>query len=270
MSPEQLMGHTADGRSDLWGCGVILYELLTGVSPFLAETPAVVMHNVLQAEPAPPSSLNHGIPQGFDAVVARALAKKPEQRFQTAREFQAAMLMALQGKLVTGTMTLKTETAMKPAERVPVLAIAPEQLAEIERSLSRHMGPLAGVLIRKTRAETTNFDEFFEHLASQIPDPEEQAAFLKKVSALKPAKMKDLEPPRPPPSKTAAPVKVKFSPEQLELAEKKLASYVGPLARLLIKEAAGKSGNIKELYAQLAAHIDSEDERRDFLASLRS
>ena len=54
----------------------------------------------------------------------------------------------------------------------------------------------------------------------------------------------------------------------LELAEKSLASYVGPLARVLIKQAAERSGNIKELYAQLATHIDSEEERRDFLARL--
>jgi len=269
MSPEQLMGIPADGRADIWSSGVILYELLTGMSPFLADTPAVVMHNVLQAEPAPPSSLNPSLPRGFDGVVARALAKKADQRFQTAREFQAAMLMALQGKSVTATMTLRTETAMKPAEQVPVLAISPEALAEIERSLSRHMGPLAKVLIRKSRAETTDFDAFFHALADQIPDAEEQKAFLAKVAKLKPAHHAPEPPPAPAPApKKAAPTTVSFTPEVLEQAEKRLASYVGPLARVLIKQAAGKSGNLKELYAQLAAHIDSEDERRDFLASL--
>jgi len=94
MAPEQLMGLPADGRADLWASGVILYELLTGVSPFLAETPAAVMHNVLQSDPAAPSSLSPAIPKGFDGVCARAMAKKPADRFQTAREFQAAMLMA--------------------------------------------------------------------------------------------------------------------------------------------------------------------------------
>jgi serine/threonine-protein kinase len=60
-----------------------------------------------------------------------------------------------------------------------------------------------------------------------------------------------------------------FTPETLSTAEKALASYVGPLARILIKDAANKSGNLKELYSQLAAHIDSEEERRAFLASFK-
>jgi serine/threonine protein kinase len=271
MAPEQLMGIPADGRVDLWAAGVILYELLTGVSPFLAETPAAVMHNVLQGQPAAPSTLKAGIPRGFDGVVSRALAKKADERFQTAREFQAAMLMALQGKSVTATMTLKTQTAMRAPDPVPVLAIAPEVLAQIEGSLSRHMGPLAKVLIRKTQGETTDFDTFFHLLADHIPDADEQQAFLKKVAGFKPAaktRPEGVKPAPAPQAKPAPPMPDGFTPEVLAAAEKRLASYVGPLARLLIKDAATKTSDLKELYRHLAAHIDSEEERRDFLASL--
>jgi serine/threonine-protein kinase len=272
MAPEQLMGIPADGRVDLWASGVILYELLTGVSPFLAETPAAVMHNVLQGQPAAPSALKPGIPAGFDAVVGRALAKKPDERFQTAREFQAAMLMALQGKKVTATMTLRTQTAMKPPEQVPVLAIPPDVLAQIEGSLSRHLGPLAKVLIRKTQAETNDFDVFFHMLADQIPDAEEQKAFLAKVAALKPKAKPAPEGVKPAPAPAPAPKATatakSFSPEVLATCERALASYVGPLAKLLIKEAATQTSDLKELYRKLADHIDSEEERRDFLASL--
>jgi serine/threonine-protein kinase len=110
-------------------------------------------------------------------------------------------------------------------------------------------------------------------LADQIPDAEEQKAFLKKVAELKPkAKpraegVKAAPVPAAPPAKVAATAKG-FSPDVLLTCERALASYVGPLAKLLIREAATETSDLKELYRKLADHIDSEDERRDFLAKL--
>ncbi len=94
IAPEQLIGLPADGRADLWSAAVILYELLTGHGPFLAETPASVLHNVLHVDPAPPSSRDSSVPAVFDDLIARALAKKPEDRFQSARDFTNALLAA--------------------------------------------------------------------------------------------------------------------------------------------------------------------------------
>jgi serine/threonine-protein kinase len=131
------------------------------------------------------------------------------------------------------------------------------------------MGPLAKVLIQRGQGEAKNIEDFFRMLAENIPSEEEQAAFLKKMKSVKPAPARaggvdaTLVTGKAPAAAASA-----FTPEVLANAEKALASYVGPLARVLIKDAAGKSGNLKELYAQLAAHIDSEDERRAFLATL--
>jgi serine/threonine-protein kinase len=275
MSPEQLAGLPADGRSDLWSSGVILYELLTGVSPFVADSPMTVIHKVLQSEPERPTALNAALPPGFDNVVARALAKKPEERFQTAREFAAAMVQALQGKAVSATATARPSSASAVGregggERAPSLSLPPETLAEIERSLSRHMGPLARVLIQRGQGEAKSVEEFFRMLAENIPSDDEQAAFLKKMKSVNttPVRAPDAGVPLATGKAPAAAAGAAFTPEVLANAEKALASYVGPLARVLIKDAAGKSGNLKELYAQLAAHIDSEDERRAFLATL--
>ena len=284
MSPEQLMGLPADGRADLWSSGVILYELLTGVSPFLAATPATVMHNVLQRDPQPPTALNPALPAGFDTVVARALAKKADERFQTAREFQVALVQALQGKTVSGTASAMSRSApdrtLSHAEgarqaatgvkRAPAISLTPEALAEIESSLSRHVGPLAKVLVKRSQGEATSIEDFFRALAEHIPDAEEQAAFMKKIATVKAAATlaPSRSPAGPAPKAEGGKTRSAFTPEALAAAEKSLASYVGPLARVLIKEAAGKSGNLKELYAQLAAHIDSDEERRAFLASI--
>ncbi len=278
MSPEQLMGLTADGRADLWSSGVILYELLTGVSPFLAETPATVMHKVLQTDPPKPSAINTALPPGFDGLIARALAKKAEERFQTAREFQSALLQALQGKSVAPTgSAMKRPAPQAPAQpasavrKAPAMSLAPETIAEIERSLSRHVGPLAALLIRRSQGESTTIEEFFKALVEHVPEGDEQNAFMKKMASVKrgvagaPASASVEATLAAKPAATRS----TFTPEALERAEKSLASYVGPLARVFIKEAAGKSGNLKELYSQLAVHIDSEEERRAFLASLQ-
>jgi eukaryotic-like serine/threonine-protein kinase len=90
MSPEQFMGQTVDGRSDLFSAGVILYQLLTGEKPFTGSL-TTIMHKVLQEQPLPPSTLNVQVPPTFDAVVQKALAKRPDDRFQTGREFAAAI-----------------------------------------------------------------------------------------------------------------------------------------------------------------------------------
>ncbi len=97
MSPEQFMGQIADGRSDLFSAGVILYELLTGEKPFSGST-TTIMHKVLQEDPLPPSTLNVQAPRPFDGVVKRALEKRPDERFQSAREFADAIKAAAEGR----------------------------------------------------------------------------------------------------------------------------------------------------------------------------
>ncbi|MEO7391036.1 MAG: serine/threonine-protein kinase, partial [Ramlibacter sp.] len=68
MSPEQFMGHPVDGRSDLFSCGVILYQLLTGEKPFTGESTTTIMYKVLREEPVPPSELNLSLAPALDSV----------------------------------------------------------------------------------------------------------------------------------------------------------------------------------------------------------
>jgi hypothetical protein len=101
MSPEQFMGQTVDGRSDLFSAGVILYQFLTGEKPFTGAL-TTIMHKVLKEEPPAPSALNVQVPRPFDALIRRALAKRPDERFQNGREFVIALKMAAAGQAVPG------------------------------------------------------------------------------------------------------------------------------------------------------------------------
>ena len=97
MAPEQCMGQRIDGRADIFSAAVILYQLLTGEKPFAGPNIASIMHKILKVDPVPPSELNMQIPSAFDSVVAKGLAKRPEDRFATADEFRKAVQAAVGG-----------------------------------------------------------------------------------------------------------------------------------------------------------------------------
>jgi serine/threonine-protein kinase len=101
MSPEQFMGQTVDLRTDIYSSGVMLYQLLTGEKPFEGGLTAI-MHKVLNTEPPPPSALSVNVPQAFDSVVQRAMAKRPQERFGSAGEFARALRDAFENKVAAG------------------------------------------------------------------------------------------------------------------------------------------------------------------------
>lgn len=93
MAPEQFMGYEVDHRADLYAAGVILYLILTGERPFVGSVIAI-MHQVVHREATPPSQLNPDVSRQLDAVVAKAMAKRPEDRFQSAKKFLKALKAA--------------------------------------------------------------------------------------------------------------------------------------------------------------------------------
>lgn len=90
ISPEQAQGEKdLTGRTDIYSFGVILYELITGAIPFTADTPYAIIHAHIYQQPPPPCERNPDLPAGLDAVILRALAKKPSERYPTATALMA-------------------------------------------------------------------------------------------------------------------------------------------------------------------------------------
>ncbi len=100
-SPEQAKGESVDARADLYSTGVVLYELLTGRTPFRGDTPVAVAYQHVSEAPVPPSEIDEKIPRALDAIVLRALAKDPFQRPQDAASFREALDETIDGKAPT-------------------------------------------------------------------------------------------------------------------------------------------------------------------------
>jgi serine/threonine-protein kinase len=94
MSPEQLLGHEVDGRSDLYAVGVVLYRLLTGTLPFEGSNALEVAQRHIAQTPPPVQTRRDGLPDWCDAILQRALAKSATDRFQTAEDFREALRQA--------------------------------------------------------------------------------------------------------------------------------------------------------------------------------
>ncbi len=116
LSPEQAKGGEVDPRSDLYSLGVVLYELLTGKTPFDGETPVEIAMKHLSTPPKPPSQLRPDIPRELDMVVMRALAKNPDERYQSADEMEGDLERVARGARVSATTAdTATQVLRRPA-----------------------------------------------------------------------------------------------------------------------------------------------------------
>jgi eukaryotic-like serine/threonine-protein kinase len=121
LSPEQAKGGEVDPRSDLYSLGIVLYELLTGKTPFDGETPVEIAMKHLSTQPKPPSKLRPDIPRELDMVVLRALAKNPSERYQSADEMEADLERVARGAKVSATTV---DTATQVLRRPSTAAVA--------------------------------------------------------------------------------------------------------------------------------------------------
>jgi eukaryotic-like serine/threonine-protein kinase len=143
LSPEQARGAAVDQRSDLYSVGVVLYEMLTGTTPFSGETPVEIAMKHLSDPPRPPSVERPDIPPDLDMIVLRALAKNPDDRFQTAEEMDAELERVSRGVGVT-TETADAATAVLSGaalEAAPTAIVPPRRPPAATRPGYRYAEP---------------------------------------------------------------------------------------------------------------------------------
>ncbi len=141
MSPEQATGRTVDHRSDIFSLGIVLYEMLTGASPFQGSDSTEVMYNVTSREAIAPSRINAEVPETLDLVLRKALAKDPEERYQDAYELAADLQACL--------VELRGAASSPDASPLPGARTADAAAAEMEKT--QLLAPDASAIGAETR-----------------------------------------------------------------------------------------------------------------------
>ena len=112
LSPEQARGEPVDARSDVYAAGCVLFELLVGHPPFVGDSPVSVAYQHVREDPKAPSDVNPEVPRDIDAIVLKALAKNPMNRYQSAQEMRADTLRAVAGRPVLATPVMSQAETM--------------------------------------------------------------------------------------------------------------------------------------------------------------
>ncbi len=109
LSPEQARGEAVDARSDVYAAGCVLFELLTGEPPFTGDSPVAVAYQHVREDPKPPSALNPRVPPTLDAIVLKAMAKGPANRYQSSAEMRGDLVRVLSGQRPGAPMVMTDE-----------------------------------------------------------------------------------------------------------------------------------------------------------------
>jgi serine/threonine-protein kinase len=290
IAPEHYLGQPTDHRIDIFSAGVLFYVLLSGQAPFRGR-PEAIMHDVCYHDPSPASD-NDPMRRWakYDPIVARSIAKAPDNRYPSAADFRAAIL-AEYARPVSESISEST-IIRHPVRPVPTQAegstpqhstqktsavstggTAPPPgwevaiLAGVETELARYVGPVAKVLVRRAARQHKNLPALVAALAVSIDASPERDAFARAVTGRSLQSVNTLVPAEGTDSEMGETVMTgpAMSEQDLERATKILTTFIGPIAKVVVKRAAGPNVSKRDFFARVAQSLETEAQRERFL-----
>ena len=283
MSPEQCRGAVVDQRCDLFSLGCVMHELLTGARTFSGNSYAETLYKLAHVAHTSVRERRPDVSEALSAIIDRALAKRPEDRFETAREMAAAIRAAAgvrppddDGETVVlrpGTVSAPRPAAAPGTQSGSGLEhLDGSSLSTIERRLAHHIGPMAGYHIRRALRNARSAEEFCTSLSALLPEEAQRDRFLREalnlVTTQSGLRILATVGAVPPPAAAAG-----ITAEDVTGITAALAQVMGPIAPRLVTRARARASTRSELEAGCAEMIDNAAERARFqalLARLRS
>ncbi|UXH76170.1 serine/threonine-protein kinase [Roseateles amylovorans] len=318
MAPEQYLGGPIDHRADLFACGVLLYRLASGRMPF-SGAPEAVMYQTLHQDPPAPSAWRPGeLPTAIDAIVRRAMARAPQDRFTDAAAMRAALaalgapqldhpagmddrtrvLTHAGGAAFASTVVMPSRAgtaghavrvagtggaATGSTGNASTGGLDATLVSQVERALATHIGPLARHLVSRDLARSGSVEDLSRSLARHIADAPEREQFIATTAALAAAANSAGASPERATSGAGTVRRTMlvdaFPAQQIQLAKsidgsggpceeaeplndaylrgvtEALAPRIGPIARLLVQQAASDVGDRDGFLRRLAQQL---------------
>ena len=262
MAPELYMGVAIDYRVDLFAAGVVLYELLTKTLPFDGNSLEELSYKICHTEPTLATLVRPDLPRSIDAVLAKALAKSSAARFASAADLARAIAQALNGvELDPARESHLSHAGGPPSSQVHVVAWSLETQRALEAALAPTMGSVAGAAVRRGMARATDSEQLVRLLLETVEGDSARSTLADRLRGVlgagRPASASV------PPSSTLEGVSV--SPEAVARVTQTLATYVGPIAKVMVKKASADSPSYLDLCLRVSARLETEDEKTRFL-----
>jgi serine/threonine-protein kinase len=286
MAPEQYVGENVDHRVDVFAAGVLLYGMLVGQSPFRG-SPEAVMYKVMNDTPVAPSRIDIAPrPDFYDSIVARAMAKKPQDRFATAALFRQALarrvLPSTEDESETTVIMAPPRPAPPPSAdpHAPTAVLSagsagsvrttaaptgwdPQTLARVELALASFVGPVAKVLVRNAARFSTDLPSLAAKVCEHLGSDADRARFTAKLGATGTQAASHPVNPSLPTGHHA------LTDEMVTQSRKVLTAHLGPIAGVLVKKAQAKAQSQEQFLALLAENATAGKEREKLIEALR-
>jgi len=269
MAPERFLGRPADARADLFSAGVILFQLLTGARPFVATDMPELMAKLMNDVPPSIPSFRPELWIGIDALVQRALARNPEDRFQSAEEFIDALNGAVEASAVHSEPPLDLSKLSNPSPKEPQASggekdrlnltmadkLAPETIEALGRSLAWSLGPMAKLLVTRASKESENVDSLLSTLTRAIKTETEVALFRRAAEQTL----------RQDQGIAGALIGLTVSSAEVRAVTEALIPMMGPMARMIVLRQAETAVGREDFYRRLADYIPEKADKAKLL-----
>ncbi len=263
MSPEQLCSEKVDARTDIWALGIMFYEMLVGERPYKGEQAPAIIHSVLYAD-RPDLTLPDHLPKALNLIIDKALARSVDDRYPSLVEFMADLRKISNNETIAPHVPHISKPTFDPdaTTKETVVSLEQQTIEDFTKELTKHVGPMAAVLVSKAIKTATSMEELCNKLDQHLPsDSIRQQIRQRFITSSSTTHMTAERP---------ITTGLTLNDEQFQCISSVTTSFIGPIGKLLVNRYSKKSQNADELCQLLAEHVDETDDKNKLINQIKN